>query len=127
VFSNGKGFAGLAAPLWYWPMSNSSYWAPLNGLYYATGGNDGVPHEGEQARLLELYELATAEFNEDVQNRYVRESMEIHAENLFQIGVVGYPPWPVVQSNRMRNVPDEYVLGGFNPYLIHPQTFYLEQ
>ena len=36
-----------------------------------------------------------------------REMLQIHAENVFSIGIVNAAPQPVVVSNRVRNVPEE--------------------
>ena len=56
-----------------------------------------------------------------------REAMDIHSENLYMIGVVGYGAWPAVKSNRMRNVPDEVYSMGWNVSFTKPETYWMAE
>lgn len=127
VYANSNGNQPLGRPLWYFPVANRSYWAPLNGLYTATGGTAGWKPEAEQARLVEIYNAARDELDEDVRNALIREAMELHAENLWQIGVIGYSPFPVVRHNRVKNAPDIYYSMGWNSQLMFAEQYYIAQ
>ena len=57
--------------------------------------------------------------DEDKRNELLRRVMELHAENLWQIGVMTYAGFPMAVSNRMKNVPEVLV----NTYANSPSPF----
>ncbi|WP_425083963.1 ABC transporter substrate-binding protein [Ruegeria profundi] len=81
---------------------------PKWGQYYQTGGEVGeAPDMPEAERLMTLvhdWETATT----DEQRAAVwTEMLEIHADQLYAIGILNGAPQPIVVSNRLRNVPEQ--------------------
>ncbi len=81
---------------------------PKWGQYYQTGGEVGeAPDMPEAERLMTLahdWEIATT----DEQRAAVwTEMLDIHADQLYAIGILNGAPQPIVVSNRLRNVPEQ--------------------
>ncbi len=81
---------------------------PKWGQYYQTGGEVGeAPDMPEAERLMTLahdWEIAAT----DEQRAAVwTEMLDIHADQLYAIGILNGAPQPIVVSNRLRNVPKQ--------------------
>ncbi len=81
---------------------------PLWGLHYESGGKAGeAPGLIAARRLLELYRDWSEAGDEERQHAIWREMLEIHADQVFTIGLLGAVRQPVVASARLRNLPAE--------------------
>lgn len=109
---------------WYVPTHKYTYWAPLYGLWYETGGEQGEEPPPDLRRLQELYDEMTLEMDEGKRLELGQEILKAHDENVWIIGTVTIPFWPVIASADMVNVRDDavetYVLG-------HEQATRVEQ
>ena len=125
VYGNSNGMEPLNRPSYYFPVSNASYWAPLYGQWYATGGKEGVMPDADHQKLIQIYEAAAKESDVDKQNALIRQAMQMHADNLWQIGIVGYAPWPLVKNVKLRNFEKNPGSYGWNsPYMLPEQYYY---
>ncbi|UUV06723.1 MULTISPECIES: ABC transporter substrate-binding protein [Ruegeria] len=118
-------FAGNSmASVWYgWddgiPQAHTSpaYLAPTDqvflawpkwGQYYQTGGEAGeAPDMPEAQRLMELaheWQIATTD---EERAAVWSEMLNIHADQVYAIGILNGAPQPIVVSNRLRNVPEQ--------------------
>ncbi|MFQ5935290.1 MAG: ABC transporter substrate-binding protein [Acidiferrobacterales bacterium] len=92
------------------PVSQQQLQWPKWGQYYETGGSAGepidVPAVQELARLNGDWANA-ASFK--ARERIWQRMLEIHADQIFTIGLVSGVPQPVVISQHLRNVPNEGV------------------
>jgi len=134
------------ASVWYgWdngiPTANTSpdYLAPRHqeffawpkwGQFFQTGGKAGEPPDIDEARrLLELSKLWNSTESEAERTKIWQEMLEIHADQLFGIGIVAETPQPIVVSKRLRNVPDR-ALWAWQPgahFGVHrPDEFYFD-
>ncbi len=81
---------------------------PKWGQYYQTGGEVGeAPDMPEAERLMELaheWEIATTD---EEREAAWTEMLNIHADQLYAIGILNGAPQPIVVSNRLRNVPEQ--------------------
>ena len=81
---------------------------PKWGQYYQTKGEAGeAPDMPEAERLMELahdWEIATSD---EERMAAWTEMLNIHADQLYAIGILNGAPQPVVVSNRLRNVPEQ--------------------
>ena len=80
-----------------------------------------------QQELLDLYEKASNELNETKRVALYRRTMELHSENLWQIGTMSLVGFPIVISNRMRNVPARIINAYQNAPAFAPEQFYIEE
>lgn len=118
-------FAGTSmASVWFgWddgiPQAHTSpaYLAPTDqvflawpkwGQYYQTGGEVGeAPDMPEAERLMALaHDWEVAKTDEERAAVWT-EMLNIHADQLYAIGILNGAPQPIVVSNRLRNVPEQ--------------------
>ena len=102
---------------------------PLWGLWGQTGGRAGEEPEMEQVRhLADLFQAWLRAESEAEQGRIWKQMLDIHADQVFTIGIVNSTLQPVVISKRLRNVPAEAFFN-WDPgayFGVHkPDTFWL--
>ncbi|MBP2231527.1 peptide/nickel transport system substrate-binding protein [Azospirillum agricola] len=89
------------------PMTQENFSWPKWGQYYQTSGAAGEPIGMPVAETLMRLAHDWAHVATTEERRPLWERMlDIHAENVLVIGIVGEAPQPVVASNRLRNVPE---------------------
>ena len=91
-------------PTWYVPTNNSTYWAPLYGAYYSSGGEAGEEPPELYKRLQDLYDELTVTLEPEANLALGQEILRIHDENIFMIGTVKTPFQPVIVNNDLMNV-----------------------
>jgi len=108
-------------PDWIFPVrggGEGSRAFPMQGLYYASGGEEGwQPEPGSPAaRLQEIYRRGLQEPDEDKRHQLVWDAVNIYIENgPFILGATGDQPKPVVCKNYFKNVYEYGVLGPWAP------------
>lgn len=95
--------------LWYAPLAQNSYYAPLYGRYFESGGKAGVKPPPEHQRLVEWYHQMRSTLDDQVRIEIGRQVMRQWAEQCYVIGI-GRKPELFIISNRFRNVPDQIIL-----------------
>ncbi len=79
---------------------------PQWGLWSQTSGKSGeAPALPEVRRLGELHSAWLQAVSTEEQENIWREMLDIHADQIFSIGIVNSTLQPVLVSNRLRNVP----------------------
>lgn len=111
------------------PLAQDQLQWPFWGQYFQTGGKAGEAPDLESAR--ELLSLAGEWRRAPAARRRKiwRRMLEIHADQLFTIGVISGVRQPVVVSKRLRNVPEEAFYGwspGAYFGVYRPDQFWLE-
>ncbi|MBY6139734.1 ABC transporter substrate-binding protein [Leisingera daeponensis] len=103
---------------------------PKWGQFYQTGGSAGEPPDMEPAQqllsLLQDWDMATTKSE---RMAAWRAMLQIHAEQVYAIGVVAAAPQPVVVSNRLRNVPEQAIWAwdpGAHFGVYRPDEFFFE-
>lgn len=91
-------------PLWYVPTSRLTYWGPLFGIWYATGGEGGEEPPPHIQQLQILYDQLVAEPDDAKRLELGQEILKAHDENVYMIGTVTTPFQPVVVKNNLVNV-----------------------
>ncbi len=123
----GYGAAGLnwdMDPLWYIPTFHNTYWAPLYGLWYNSGGKEGVEPPQEIRQLQEWYDELKSTVDEAKRIELGQRIVKHHEENLYMIGILQQPFAPVVVNARLRN----YLEKGVQDYrLLHEAQSWPEQ
>jgi peptide/nickel transport system substrate-binding protein len=89
---------------------------PSWGSHTSTRGKAGEAiDDPAAARLVTLYEKWLAAEDEPLKRAIWDEILDIHAEQVFAIGVVTATLEPVIVSNRLRNVPESGI-SSFDPF-----------
>ncbi len=115
-------------PDWIFPIVNR-YMFPLEGRWFARGGEQCTPTEGQPyscgvkpepgspaARLQELYRKGRATATIEDRHKVVWEAVDvIIEEGPFVIGVAGDQQMPVIVKDYMRNILDYGVVGPWAP------------
>ncbi|HVL26229.1 MAG TPA: ABC transporter substrate-binding protein [Thermomicrobiales bacterium] len=96
-------------PSWYIPTSDVTYWAPLFGIWYATGGENGEEPPAHLRELQTLYDSLVAEPDEAKRIEIGRQILTVHDENVFVIGTITTPFQPVIVRNNVVNVLEQAV------------------
>ena len=103
------------------------YWAPLWGQYLNTDGRNGEKPPPEVMRLYDIWRAMRRTTDEARRIELGRELLRSQAENLWGIGTVGRQLWPILVSDRLRNVPEHGWFG--YPWLVsllhHPEQYFL--
>ena len=110
------------------PTDQIQYQWPKWGQYFQTGGKAGEEIDLPAAReLFDLYGRWQLARSTEERTQIWRRILDIHADQVFTIGIVCCTKQPVVVTNRLKNVPREGVYAWnpgahFGVYL--PDTFY---
>ncbi len=97
----------MTPPTYLAPTTQDFFAWPMWGQYYQTTGQAGEPPDLEPAqRLLDLAHAWERTTDKTERSRIWQEMLEIHANQLFGIGIISETPQPVVVSKRLRNVPE---------------------
>lgn len=110
VWNTGGNGKLLIYPYWAMPFSSSSRIGPLSGIWYQTGGAQGVEPTGDLRRVLDLFDEATMTIDMEAQDELAREIFRINLRQLWTIGTIGASPMVmgmVIVKNNFRNVPGE--------------------
>jgi len=99
-------------------------WAPLYGLWYATGGKSGEEPKGDIKKLYELWDKIIETSSTVERDKLVRQIIALHRKNLWIIGTVGGGVVIGIAKNNFRNVPEDLI---WDDTLRSPANAYPEQ
>jgi peptide/nickel transport system substrate-binding protein len=89
---------------------------PMWGTYVSTQGTAGQKIDDPAAqKLVDLYNQWLASEDSETRHKIWSEILDIHADQVFSIGIVTATLVPVVVSNKLHNVPVEGI-SSFDPY-----------
>ncbi len=112
------------------PTSQQQLQWPMWGQHFETGGTLGeAPALPEAQRLLELNAAWLTSSSRDERRAIWKEMLEIHAQQVFTLGIVSSVPQPVVVNERLRNVPERGIYNwepGAHFGIYRPETFWFE-
>ena len=116
--TNGLATAAMS-PAELAPTSNRQNNWPLWGLHHQSNGTAGEPPAlPEVQELLGLYEAWASGPGAAAREKIWRRMLQIHADQVFTIGLLGAVRQPVVVNARLRNLPEEAV------YLYDPGAYF---
>lgn len=112
------------------PTSQQHLQWPKWGQFYETGGNSGEKVDDPVAlQLAELNKAWVEAGSAAERERVWHRMLELHAEQVYSIGLIAGVKQPVVVSNRLRNVPAEGIYN-FDPGaffgIYRPDTFWFD-
>lgn len=125
---------GLAVPSTvpseFVPVQQDSLQWPKWGQYYQTNGEAGEQPDMPAAKELMVQYAKWREGTPAAQKAAWEKILDINAENMFSIGLVGNVPQPVVVNDDLRNVPKKGIHswepGAFFG-IYHPDTFWWDR
>ena len=105
ITANALAHPGMS-PQDFAPTSKMQYQWPKWGRHFQSGGKSGEAPDIEPAKqLLALYKQWQSSSDAGEQERIWRRILEIHADQVFVIGIVNGTLRPVVVANRLHNIP----------------------
>ncbi|HOZ46680.1 MAG TPA: ABC transporter substrate-binding protein [Candidatus Hydrogenedentes bacterium] len=122
------GMHWILDPTWYVPWQSSSYFAPLYGRYYETGGKKGIKPPPAIQQLLDWYLALRASMDPAERLELGRNILRQWAEECYTIGICHTELLTIV-SNRFKNVP-EHILHSYRvmtPGYIGIEQFYIDE
>ncbi|MEM7224684.1 MAG: ABC transporter substrate-binding protein [Pseudomonadota bacterium] len=106
---------GNMSPSEFAPVSQHGYQWPKWGQFHETKGQAGEAIDLPEAQeLMALYEKWTLSQSLEEQEKLWRRILEIHADQVYTIGLVALVPQPVVVAKTLHNVPLE-AMYNWNP------------
>lgn len=116
------------SPEYLAPTQQEFFAWPMWGQHYQTGGKAGeAPDIEEAVQLLTYAEQWVDASTDDERTQIWQHMLDIHADQLYGIGIVAETPQPIVVSKRLRNVPEK-ALWAWQPgahFGVHrPDEFY---
>ena len=116
------------SPDWLAPVSEQQLQWPKWGAYFYSKGRDGeAPTLPAARRLVDLYQRWLVSTDPDERASIWTEMLDINAEEVFTIGIVGGTLQPVVVKNGLRGVPVRGVYAwepGSHFGIYSPDTFF---
>ncbi|WP_299394667.1 ABC transporter substrate-binding protein [Pelagibius sp.] len=113
------------------PIHQQSFHWPKWGQYDETNGKAGEPVDMERPqRLLDLYKNWLYAKSRDEKSAIWQEILEIHAEDVYTIGLVAQVPQPVTVASSLRNVPQEGIYNwdpGAQFGIYRPERFWFDR
>ncbi len=103
------------SPSEFAPTSQHGYHWPKWGQYHETSSKAGEAIDMPEAQeLMELYFAWSRATDAAAREQAWRRMLEIHAEQVYTLGLVAQIPQPIVVSSRLKNVPQEGIYN-WNP------------
>ncbi len=128
-YENGMPTADMS-PEEFTPVRQQSYHWPKWGQFYETKGQSGEAVDMPEAtRLLDLYEAWRASETPAERREIWHEILQIHAEQVYTIGLVAGIPQPIVASAKLHNIPSEAIYNwepGAQFGVYQPSSFWME-
>jgi peptide/nickel transport system substrate-binding protein len=120
----------ITSPQDFAPTSQDHLQWPKWGQYFQTKGVAGEPVDMPEAKqLMDLNEAWISARDNQAREEIWRQMLEIHADQLFTIGIVADVPQPVVVNRKLRNVPEKGVYNwdpGAYFGVYRPDTFWFD-
>ncbi|GGO77088.1 peptide ABC transporter substrate-binding protein [Marinobacterium nitratireducens] len=112
------------------PVKQEYYQWPKFGQYYETNGAAGSPIDMPEAKhLMELLGSWYGAESEQGRREAWQQMLDVHADNVFSIGILAGVMQPIAIDSQLQNVPDEGIWNwdpGAHFGLYSPDTFWLK-
>lgn len=104
-------------------------WYGDYGTWYMTNGEKGMKPEGDIAKVIELWNKANTATTKEEVMKYCNEIAQLHAKNIWIIGYGSQVPAFEAYSNKLRNIPETYVMCDEFRNIMHakPSQFFFRQ
>ncbi|HPO82558.1 MAG TPA: ABC transporter substrate-binding protein [bacterium] len=129
LYASAGAYYPLLDPVWFFPVSDFCYWAPLCGLWYSSNGKSGEEPSGEIKQLLNVYDQAVLAVGEKERTLLIKRALDIYSKNLWTIGIVAPNTRLVIVKNELRNVPEVTIHENINncPGHTNPEQWFFKK
>ena len=129
LYASSGAYYPLLDPVWFFPVSDFCYWAPLCGLWYSSNGKSGEEPSGEIKQLLNVYDQAVLAVGEKERTLLIKRALDIYSKNLWTIGIVAPNTRLVIVKNELRNVPEVTIHENINncPGHTNPEQWFFKK
>ncbi len=121
----------LTYSLFVIPNSPNTYYGPLWGLWYTSGGKaeGAVKPTGDALKIIENFDKIIVSTDPDEIDKLTDEILILWAKNLWAIPVLGFFNFPVVVKDNFKNVPEEGTLAYpyCSPGYMNPEQFFFKK
>lgn len=126
TWTTDRGLVPMVDPIYQFPFDTRSWMAPAYGLWYQTGGKDGVEPSAEFKEVMALYDQYKITTDPAKQLEIGKQVVKLATTKLWAIGTVGLVPTPVVVKNNFMNVPEQHTADWIimTPGTLDPAHFY---
>lgn len=99
-----RGLVPMVDPIYQFPFDERSWMAPAYGIWYKSGGMDGLEPSAELKAAMDLYDEYKGTTDSARQLEIGKELVRMSTTGLWTIGTVGMVPNAVVVRNNFMNV-----------------------
>ncbi len=116
----------MVDPIYLFPFDERSWMAPAYGIWYKTGGAEGLEPTDEFKQAMDLYDQYKATTDSAAQVEIGKEIVRLSTEQFWTLGTVGMVPNPVVVKDNFMNVEEHHTADWIimTPGTMEPATFY---
>jgi peptide/nickel transport system substrate-binding protein len=126
TWTTDRGLVPMVDPIYQFPFDERSWMAPAMGMWYKTGGAEGMEPSAELRQAMDLYDEYKATIDPARQTEICKSIVRLATENLWTLGTVGMVPNPVVVKNNFMNVAENHTADWIimTPGTMDPAHFY---
>ncbi len=126
TWSTDRGLVPMVDPIYLFPFDERSWMAPAYGIWYKTGGAEGLEPTDEFKQAMDLYDQYKSTTDSAAQVEIGKEIVRLSTEQFWTLGTVGMVPNPVVVKNNFMNVEEHHTADWIimTPGTMEPATFY---
>jgi peptide/nickel transport system substrate-binding protein len=121
-----RGLVPMVDPIYQFPFDERSWMAPAMGIWYKSGGTDGMEPTPELQAAMDLYDEYKQTVDPARQVEICQSLVRMTTENVWTLGTVGLSPNPVVVKNNFMNVAENHTADWIimTPGTMDPAHFY---
>jgi len=108
TWTTDRGLVPMVDPIYQFPFDERSWMAPAMGIWYKTGGAEGMEPTPELRAAMDLYDEYKASIDPARQVEICQEIVRMATENVWTLGTVGMVPNPVVVRNNFIGVSEDH-------------------
>lgn len=121
-----RGLVPMVDPIYQFPFDERSWMAPAMGVWYKTGGADGIEPTADFKAVMDLYDEYKLTTDSAKQVEICKAIVRATTEGVWTLGTVGLVPNPVVVKNNFMNVSENHTADWIimTPGTLDPAHFY---
>ncbi len=126
TWTTDRGLVPMVDPIYQFPFDERSWMAPAYGMWYKSGGEQGIEPPDFLKAAMDLYDQYMVTTDPDEQVEIGKQIVRMSTEGLWTLGTVGLVPNPVVVKNNFMNVAETHTADWIimTPGTLEPATFY---